>query len=118
MTVEADIFNLLKGMVANRCYPDEAPEGVARPYITYQQVGGRPLVYLERAVPSKKNGRFQISVWADTRSASASLGLQVEAALITATAFQAEAIGAPLATKDEDTGYRGSLQDFSIWSDR
>ena len=49
MTVEADIFNLLTGLVAGRVYPDLAPLGAARPYITYQQIGGRDLRWMDKA---------------------------------------------------------------------
>lgn len=118
MTVEADIFNTLRGLVDGRCYPDVAPSGVARPYIVYQQVGGQAPIFLERAVPSKKNGRIQISVWADTRAAASALGDQIEGPMVAATAFDAKPLGAPVAVFDEETKLRGSQQDFSVWSDR
>lgn len=118
MTVEADIFNALKGLVANRCYPDEAPANVARPYIVYQQAGGESPTFLERAQPSKKNARFAINAWADSRAAAAALNLQIEAAMVAATAFDAKPLGAPASNKDEETNFRGSTQDFSVWSDR
>lgn len=118
MTVEADIFTVLASLVDGRCYPDEAPHGVACPYIVYQQAGGQAPVFLERAVPSKKNGRFAISVWAATRLEAAAVNLLVEAAMVVATAFDAKPLGAPVAMKDEDTRYFGSLQDFTVWSDR
>jgi Protein of unknown function (DUF3168) len=118
MTVEADIFTLLKGLVANRVYPDVAPSGVARPFIVYQQVGGVSLAFLDKTVPSKKNGRFQIAVWADTRSAVAALALQVESAFMTAPTMQASPLGSPVADVDVATNLCGSRQDFSVWSDR
>jgi hypothetical protein len=118
MTVEADIFSLVKGLAANRAYPDVAPTGAPRPYIVYQQVGGQALAFFDRATPSKKNGRFQISVWADTRSAASALALQVESALVGASTIQAEPVGAPIADYDPDTNLYGTHQDFSVWSDR
>lgn len=118
MTVEADLFNTLKSLVSNRMYPDLAPAGVARPYIVYQQVGGQAPTFLERASPSKKNGRIQIAAWADTRAAASALGLQIEAAMVAATVFDAKPSGAAVSTYDEDTQLRGSLQDFSVWSNR
>jgi hypothetical protein len=118
MTVEGAIFSALRGLVADRAYPDMAPAGVATPYLVYQQVGGRSFGFLERAVMSKKTGRFQVVVWSKTRAEAAALGLQIEAALITNTAFQATALGAPVADYDEETELRGNRQDFEIWSDR
>jgi hypothetical protein len=118
MTVEADIFDALKGLVGQRCYPDEAPEGVARPYIVYQQAGGQAVTFVEAAVPSKKNGRFQITVWADTRAAAATANLQIEAAMVTSAVLDAKPLGAPVALTDQDTNLRGSAQDFTVWSSR
>lgn len=118
MTVETDLFDTLKALVSNRCYPDEAPSGVAVPYIVYQQAGGEALVYLENTLPSKKNGRFQVAVWSATRKEAASIALLAEAAMCAATVFQASPLGAAVADKDEATNLLGSRQDFSIWSER
>jgi len=118
MTVEADLFTTLKGLVGNRMYPDVAPAGAVTPYIVYQQISGQSIQFLERALPSKKNGRFQIAVWSATRAEAASIGLAIENAMQLATVFQVEVIGAPTADYDEDTQLRGSRQDFGIWSDR
>lgn len=118
MTVEADLFVALGALVSGRVYPDVAPGGTARPYVTYQQIGGEAPAFLESAMPSKKNGRFQINVWADTRLAVAALSVQVETALVQSTTLRAQAIGAPAWTYEVDTKLFGANQDFSIWSDR
>lgn len=118
MTVEADLYSALTGLVSGRVYPDVAPTGAARPYITYQQIGGEAVAFLESVMPSKKNGRFQINVWADTRLAVASLSVQVETALVQSTTLRAQAIGAPAWTYEVDTKLYGTNQDFSIFSDR
>lgn len=118
MTVEADIFNTLKGLVANRAFPDIAPLDTPLPYITFQQIGGEALGYVENTVPDAKNGRFQVDVWAESRMQCAALALQVEAALVQSAAFQARAIGAPSNQYEPDTKLYGSLQDFSVWSIR
>lgn len=119
MTVEADIFNALKGLVSNRCYPDmnDSPTLTA-PYIVYQEISGEAMVFLERAEPSKENGRFQVACWATTRAASKALAKQVETAMTMATAFQAKPIGGKTSVVDEDTKLRGTRQDFTVWSDR
>lgn len=118
MTVEADIYTALKSLVGNRMFPDLAPAETPRPYIVYQEISGEAPIFLERAVPSKKNGRFQISVWSNTRAEAAAIGLQIEEAMTLATAFQAKPIGGRSAAYDEDTELRGSRQDFTIWSER
>lgn len=118
MTVEASIFQALRALADGRCYPDMAPAGVARPYIVYQQIGGQAPTFIERAQPSKKNGRFSVNVWADTRMNAAAMNLQIEAAMVAATAFDAKPLGAPSSVRDVETGYFGAMQDFSVWSDR
>lgn len=119
MTVEADIKTALAALVApGSVYPDLAPIDAPRPYITYQQVGGVPVVFLEHAMPSKKNGSYQINVWAENRAAAKALILQVESAMVLATAFQADAKSGVIDTYEPDTKLYGSQQDFSVWSDR
>lgn len=118
MTVEANIVATLDEFAPRRVFPDFAPQGTARPYIVYQEISGVAPVFLEQDIPSKKNGRFQITVWADNRIEAAALGLRVEEAMVMASLFQAKPIGGRTADADEETGYRGSRQDFAVWSDR
>lgn len=118
MTVEDSIIDLLAGLVDRRVYMDAAPMGEPRPYITFQQVGGVSVTFLERGIPSKKNGRFQVNWWAESRPAAAALGLQIEAAFLTATTVQAAPLGAAVALYEEELELFGGQQDFSIWSDR
>lgn len=118
MTVEADLFNLLKGLVSNRVYPDVAPLNTPRSYITYQQIGGESVKYVDSTVPDRKHGLIQVNVWADTRAAAAALALQVEAALIGATAFQARPASAPISQHEPDLNLYGTIQDFDVWSTR
>lgn len=118
MTVEANLLAVLTSIVSGRVFPDFAPGGTVTPYATYQQVGGQSPIFLERAVPSKENGRFQVSIWAPTRSVCKTLIKQVEAAMVAATTFEAKPVGAPIALTDDDTQLRGASQDFVVWSDR
>lgn len=117
MTVEFDIYTLLKTKCA-RVFPDFAPVDTARPYVTYQQIGGQSLRFLDATIPSKKNGVIQVSIWSNTRAEAMSLALLIEEAMIAATAFQATPEGAPISDFDADVPVYGARQDFSIWSDR
>ena len=117
MTVETILFQTLQALVAGRVYPDVAPENAARPYITYQQLGGEPLNFVDAARPSKRNGHFQVSVWADARLAASALAAQVEDALRAAPALQTTVLGSPMALNDDVTKLRGTAQDFSFWVD-
>jgi len=118
MTIESDIYDTIKGLVGNRVFPDVAPWETARPYITYQQIGGQVIRPLDRVVPDKKHGIFQVNVWADTRAEAAAMALQVEAALIQSTAFICKPDSAPIANHEPDLNRYGTIQDFSIWSSR
>lgn len=115
MSMETLLFARLKSLVDNRCYPDIAPDLTIRPYITYQQVGGFTVNFIDPAVPSKKNGRFQINVWADTRAQASVLAGQIEDALRDVAALQTTVLSAPVATYEPDTALRGTRQDFSFW---
>ena len=115
MTVETDLFDALKSLTTNRVYPDVAPVDAAKPYITYQQVGGEAINFMESAAPGKRNGRFQINCWAETRAAAMNLARQAEDALIESTTLRAYLLGAPVAIYEEETKLYGSRQDASIW---
>jgi len=117
MTVETDLTALLK-TICTRTFPDFAPVGTARPYVTYQQIGGAAPVFVDNTVPDTENGEFQINVWADTRMQAKDLIKQIEAALILETQFQARPIGAAVSDFDADVPVYGARQDFSIWSVR
>lgn len=115
MSVESEIFDALKGLVSNRVYQDLAPDVVTKPYIVYQQAGGDGVNFVDATVPSKKNARFQVAVWAETRASAATLSRQVEDALRVVTTLQTTVLGAPVAVYELETKLRGTRQDFSVW---
>lgn len=117
MTVEASIYSVLSA-VCPRVFPDIAPVGTTRPYVTYAQYGGQVINPLGPGVPDKQNGEFQINVWANARPQAAALMLQIESAMRQATTFQARPLGAPASDYDPDSLVYGSRQDFSVWSSR
>lgn len=120
MSAEAALHSLLSGLVGGAIYPDVAPSSAPLPRIVYQQVGGQNISYTEGTLPDKENGRMQIACWAATRLAATGLAKQVEAAILAAPAFQAEAIGARASVVEADVQPHlyGCRQDFSIWIDR
>lgn len=115
MTIEVRIFQALETLVGGRVYPDVAPDGVERPYIVYQQVGGAALNFLDNAMPPARNGRIQVCSWAVGRIEASSLIEQVESALRSASGLQVDVLAAPVSAFDDVTKLRGSRQDFSIW---
>lgn len=114
MTVEETFFATLGPLAGNRCYPDTAPNGAARPYMTYIQIGGRAENFLESEPVGKRNGRFQINCWADTRAAAIALARSVEDTLVSSS-LQAFVLGAPSAEYDDVVRLYGTRQDFSVW---
>ncbi|GAA0493723.1 DUF3168 domain-containing protein [Pigmentiphaga daeguensis] len=115
MAVEKDIVRIAGAIVGDRMYADTAPANTPRPFGTYQQVGGRPLAFLESIQPDLQNGRFQISVWADTRQEASTLMRAIAKAMVEAPELRAEALGNTIAQYDPVTELRGAIQDFSIW---
>jgi hypothetical protein len=113
--IEADLYTKLASLVSNRVYPDVAPEGTAKPFITYQQKGGQAVNFLGAESSNKKNARFQINVWSATRSEAATLMRQIEDLMVTSPLY-GKIEGGSIATYDEVTKARGAMQDFSFWS--
>jgi hypothetical protein len=112
MSLEADIFNALKGLVANRCYPDVAQAGAARPYIVWQQVGGAAFNFVDGSAPSKRQARIQVACWADSRLSANDLARSAESALI--SSLKGYVMGALVADYDEETRLYGARQDFTF----
>lgn len=117
MSLESDLLTALNS-ICPRTYPDIAPLGTQRPYVTYQQIGGDVVIFVDNTVPSKENGLIQINVWADTRASAKTLIKQIEAALIANTSFQARPESASFSDYDDQGMVYCSRQDFSIWADR
>jgi hypothetical protein len=114
MTVQTDIVAALTSLVAGRIYPNVGKQGGAKPYITYQQVGGVPVNFLA-GIPDKRNGRFQFNAWADTDAAAATLIRQVEDAVRLSTTLRATTEGGAVGGYEPETKLHGYRQDFSIW---
>lgn len=115
MSIDSQMFSVLSPLVGERVYPDVAPEGVTRPYLTYQQVGGSAVNFVEGGVPGKRNAWVQINAWADSRLAASQLSEQAEDALRSATGLQTEVLGARVSIYEEDTKLRGARQRFSVF---
>lgn len=117
MSMESDLHGTLAALCP-RVYPDLAPEGTARPYITWQGLGGASARFLNNEAADKRNTYMQINVWATTRLAALALIRQVEDALCASALFTARPSGEPLSTYEEDTKLYGCIQRFSIWASR
>jgi hypothetical protein len=117
MSLETELTTVLSG-ICPRVFPDVAPYGTQQPYITWQQIGGPALTYVEGALPDKRGALIQINVWDDRRIDANAMALQIEAALVAATSMQAQARSAFSASFDDADLARGTMQDFEIWAAR
>ena len=115
MTAEEHIYQVLKDLAGGRVFPDIAELGTPKPYITYQAVGGAPLNFLSGDCPDKQLVRMQVNVWAERRTEASEVGMLVEDAMRSATHLQVEVVTGRMATYDEQTNLRGTMQDFQIF---
>lgn len=117
MSLETELFDLLK-VHCPRVFPDVAPAGTARPYVTWQGLGGRSLRFLDNTAGDKRNTLMQISVWSTTRTEANALIRAIEDAICASGGLIATPEGEPLSTYEPDTQLYGSIQRFSIYSNR
>ena len=114
MAIEETIFAAVGPMVGGRCYPDKAPQGSLKPYVTWQQVGGATEDPIDGSEPGLENSRIQLNVWANTRIEANAL-MRAIAALLRPNPIAGRPIGALVAALDDAQELRGARQDFSIW---
>jgi hypothetical protein len=89
----------LIGTAPTRLYPHgEAPQGVLKPYVVWQVVGGSPINYIN-GLPDTDDFNLQVDVYADTASSADA----VFTALRTAIARQAYVTGFNLDAIDPAT---------------
>jgi hypothetical protein len=117
MSVEGDIKTALATACA-RVFPDFAPVGTTRPYVTFQKIGGYVINPLDNTMPGKQNGEFQLNVWANSRASAELTMLAIETAMRASTAFVAMPLSASVSDYDADVPVFGARQDWSVWSDR
>lgn len=111
--IEAKLVTALGVLVNSRVYPDFAPANTAKPYITYQQVGGTPINFMEAQPADKKQVRIQINVWAKSRYDATVLIRQIENLMVQSPLFGLVEGGA-VSKFDEAAQARGAMQDFSF----
>ena len=115
--MESDLVALLEA-ICPRVSPDVAPLSTQRPYITYQQIGGRSLRWLDNTASDKRHALMQINVWHSQRSLANAMANAVEEAMCGSSAFMATPQGELQATHEEDLGLYGTIQTFGIYSAR
>ena len=115
MTFEADLFAVLKGAdaaVGTRVYPVVAPTTTARPYVTWQQIGGDSINPIANDKPGARMAEVHVNVWSISKMEAIRIMRAIEDAMRAATQFTATPISEPLDDYDSDLALYGELQDF------
>lgn len=115
--IEPALSALLKTLCP-RVYPDVAPHGSEKPYMTWQAIGGEAARFLDNTAADKRNTLVQINAWALTRQDATTLIRQAEDAMCASVQFVARPQGEAISMHEPDTGLYGSIQRFSVWAGR
>lgn len=117
MSFEADLVTLLKTLCP-RTFPDVAPLGTVAPWVTWQQLGGASLRFVDNTAADKRNTLLQVSVWSKTRTEANTLARQIEDALCAYAGFVAQPQGEAASVYEPDTLLFGAIQRFSVYAAR
>ena len=117
MTMETDLVALLQTLCP-RVSPMVAPLSTARPFVTYQLIGGQSLRYVENTAAAERWTLVQINVWSDTHAAALTLTRAIEDALCASTAFTAKPEGEPIGMHEDELELYGFIQDYSVLAPR
>lgn len=115
--MEPALYDLLKTLCP-RVYPDVAPQGTEKPYMTWQAIGGEVARFLDNTAADKRNTLVQINAWALTRQDATVLIRQAEDAMCASAQFIARPQGEALSMYESDTKLYGAVQRFSVWASR
>lgn len=115
MSMETDLHALLLAHCP-RVFPDVAPSGTARPFVTWQGLGGESLGYLDNTASDKRMTLMQINCWSTTRLQALQTIRGIETALRATAAFTATPQGEAASTYESDTQLYGCVQRFEIFS--
>ncbi len=116
MIIEDQLPEVLGDLVGGRVCADMAEEGTELPYIVFQNIGGRPISFLDGSAPDKEFAHVQVAVWCRTRPEASALGKLVEDTLRAATELRAQVATGRAAVLDEATELRGTRQDFIFFT--
>ena len=117
MTMESELHTLLLTKCP-RVFPDIAPSGTVKPFVTWQGIGGESLGFLDNTAADKRKTLLQINAWATTRLQTLALIRDIETSLRANATFIATPQGEPMSTYEQDTQLYGCVQRFEITSAR
>lgn len=119
MTLEDTLIAILKARCP-RVFKPVAPVGTEAPYVTWQHIGGRSLVYTENTQPEERNSFIQVTVWADHSGAAFALLRGIEQDLMASPepSFLATPMEEPTDAIEDGQQIAGAMQSFTVWGER
>jgi len=114
MTFEADLKDTITP-VCSRVFAGYAPVATARPYVTWQQIGGNVINPIGNEVPGLRHAEIQINVWADSNRVAMETIRDIEDAMRVASAFTSRPIANAMTSFDADVPVFSANQDFYCW---
>lgn len=97
-----------------RSHPILAPQGTAKPYVTYQKITGGPLETMDEAVGNTQNYRYRFISYATELIDAEAVNAALRSALKATTTFRAVHVF-EADDHELDTGLYSVTADYSIW---
>lgn len=117
MPLEVDVATVVRARCP-RVFPVFAPVETARPYVTYQLIGGVPMRYVDASAADKRAALVQVDVWDDTHAGALALLRQIEDDLCTSVVVQARPVGEARTEAEPAITRYGASQDFEVVAQR
>ena len=107
----------VSALIGTRIYPDVAPQGVARPFVVWQEIFTQQQNNLGGSVETSglTNYLIQVTCWATSGTLAREVDAQVRLAMIAATSFKSLLSNARAMDYEPDTKLHGHQSDFSVW---
>jgi hypothetical protein len=110
LTFSSDVTDL----VGLRIYPMVAPQGIARPFITYRRVSAPRVGRHFAGATGIVEPRYEINIWADDAATVEAVGVVAHAALGPFSGFDDVELLTERDGYDDTTGYHRLAQDYRI----
>lgn len=119
MSLETD-FSAVLLTKCPRVTPGTSALNSARPFITWDHIGGDPLRYVDGTASTDVLALLQVRTWANTRAESLALARQIEDALCASTAMSARPISLPFCDVEDavEPPLYYAQQEFEVLGDR
>jgi hypothetical protein len=103
-----------------RVTPGDSDLNAARPFVTWDHIGGDPMRYMDNTAADKVLALLQVNSYAETRAAVLTLANQIEAALCSATSINSRPLGRPFCGvhRDVEPALHYAQQEFEVLGDR